>query len=302
MKRLVLGARERRAQDKKVSRHLFILVLVGLLAALFLFGCQNQSEPSDLSSAAADSETATKAEEGVVTETLSPLPPADPDTDDPFGVDKNINIGTIDKYIGRSDVAYRDVRMIFDPADFASVGGNPDLATTIEGFEIAPFPLIATLPPLPVADAYDKDTLYTVTWDENLQVIEALPNYEHSEQMLSEMFPKDKAIFLMCGGAGYASATKTLLTHLGWDPAKLYNVGANWEYSGNKGVELISYDFDGKATYYLWRAKSFLFDFTSLGKRLTPYAPGANPAAAYTRPGTGTSGKKACVLGGVIVA
>lgn len=32
-----------------------------------------------------------------------------------FGVDKNINTESIDKYLGRSDTVYRDMRMLIDP-------------------------------------------------------------------------------------------------------------------------------------------------------------------------------------------
>ena len=44
---------------------------------------------------------------------LLPLPKAeaDPSRGD-FGVDRNINVDTIDKYLGRSDTVYRDMRML----------------------------------------------------------------------------------------------------------------------------------------------------------------------------------------------
>ncbi|NMA00207.1 MAG: hypothetical protein GX924_04130, partial [Clostridiaceae bacterium] len=60
-----------------------------------------------------------------------PLPPPSADVESPFFVDKNINMTTIDEYLDRSDVAYRDVRMLFDPADYAAVGGDADLSRTI---------------------------------------------------------------------------------------------------------------------------------------------------------------------------
>ena len=61
-----------------------------------------------------------------------PAPQANPE--DMFGVDMNINMTTIDNYVGRDDVVYRDVRMLFDPADYGAIGGNADLSSTIEGF------------------------------------------------------------------------------------------------------------------------------------------------------------------------
>ena len=81
-----------------------------------------------------------------------PAPEADPASE--FGVDANISMRTIDEWLDRDDVAYRDMRMLFDPADYGAMGGDPDLSATIEGFKVVPFPLVATLPPLPVAGAY----------------------------------------------------------------------------------------------------------------------------------------------------
>jgi len=43
------------------------------------------------------------------------LPKPSVDTESMFGVDKNINIGTIDEWLGREDVVYVDVRMLVDP-------------------------------------------------------------------------------------------------------------------------------------------------------------------------------------------
>ena len=80
----------------------------------------------------------------------SPLPAPQTDENSQFGVDKNINMETIDQYLFREDVAYRDVRMLFDPADYAAIGGEADLTRTIEGFKIVPYPYLATLAQLPV--------------------------------------------------------------------------------------------------------------------------------------------------------
>lgn len=40
------------------------------------------------------------------------LPPAQPDPDDPFAVDLNVNMETIDDYLGIPGVCYRDMRMV----------------------------------------------------------------------------------------------------------------------------------------------------------------------------------------------
>ncbi len=194
------------------------------------------------------------------------LPASEPDETNMFGVDKNINMETLDQYLGRDDVAYRDVRMLFDPADYAAIGGNADLASTVEGFRIVPYPYLATLSALPVAGAYDGDTLYTLTWNEDGSIASATANYEESMLVLEDLFPKDKAIFLMCGGGGYAGMTKSLLIFLGWDPALLYNVGGNWSYQGDHGVELIQYSEDANGNDYFatWRANYAYIDFSRL--------------------------------------
>ena len=194
------------------------------------------------------------------------LPASEPDETNMFGVDKNINMETLDQYLGRDDVAYRDVRMLFDPADYTAIGGNADLASTVEGFRIVPYPYLATLSALPVAGAYDGDTLYTLTWNEDGSIATATANYEESMLVLEDLFPKDKAIFLMCGGGGYAGMTKSLLIFLGWDPALLYNVGGNWSYQGDHGVELIQYSEDANGNDYFatWRADYAYIDFSRL--------------------------------------
>ena len=194
------------------------------------------------------------------------LPASEPDETNMFGVDKNINMETLDQYLLRDDVAYRDVRMLFDPADYAAIGGNADLASTVEGFRIVPYPYLATLSALPVAGAYDGDTLFTLTWNEDGSIATATANYEESMLVLEDLFPKDKAIFLMCGGGGYAGMTKSLLIFLGWDPALLYNVGGNWSYQGDHGVELIQYSEDANGNDYFatWRANYAYIDFSRL--------------------------------------
>ena len=45
-----------------------------------------------------------------------------------LGIDKNINEATIDKYLGRSDAVYRDVRMLKDPGDYEAIGGDAYLS------------------------------------------------------------------------------------------------------------------------------------------------------------------------------
>lgn len=194
------------------------------------------------------------------------LPAPESDPDNMFGVDKNINMTTIDQWLGRDDVAYRDVRMLFDPASYADIGGDSVLSRTIEGFKIVPYPYIATLQALPVAGAYDGECLYDVVWGPDGKVVSALENYAESYMILEELFPKDKAVFIMCGGGGYAGMMKELLIYLGWDPQKLYNVGGNWSYSGDHSLELVVFsdEYGGDNVYATWRADYAYIDFTKL--------------------------------------
>lgn len=196
----------------------------------------------------------------------APLPAPEPDPKSMFGVDRNINVKTLDAYLGRDDVAYRDVRMLFDPADYAAIGGNADLTETVAGFRIVPYPYLASLPPLPVKNAYAGEKLFTLTWDRKGVITDAVPNYLEAQTVLEDLFPKDRAVFLMCGGGGYAAMTRALLAFLGWDPAKLYNLGAGWEYAGAHGVELIrcGKETGGEDLYATWRADYALIDFSRL--------------------------------------
>ena len=75
-------------------------------------------------------------------EALPEIPAAEPDETSMFGVDKNINIDTIDQWLGRDDVAYIDVRMLVDPGDYGAIGGDPVLSGTVEGFEVVPYPIL----------------------------------------------------------------------------------------------------------------------------------------------------------------
>lgn len=199
-------------------------------------------------------------------ETLKQLPLPQIDDSSMFGVDININQKTIDEWLGREDVAYRDVRMLFDPAKYADIGGEADLTASIKGFKVVPYPFLATMQSLPVADAYEGDKLFDVEWSSDGHVISANPNYEESMMIIEDLFPKDKAIFLMCGGGGYANMTKELLLFLGYDKDKLYNIGANWEYQGDNAIEYIVYseDKDGHNTLATWNVDYAYIEFDKL--------------------------------------
>lgn len=177
-----------------------------------------------------------------------------------FGVDKNINEETIDQYLGREDAVYRDMRMLIDPGNYAAIGGDSYLSGYVDGFEVVPFPYFVNVSSLPeeVGSTYTGKTLFTQ--DSNGEI---KANYAESMQILEDLFPKDKYIFLMCGGAGYAGMTKNLLVQLGWDADKIYNVGGYWFYEGDNNVAVKSTD-DGRTTYAFWKVPYHEIDFNRL--------------------------------------
>ena len=195
------------------------------------------------------------------------LPPAQPDPENMFGVDKNVNMSTIDGFIasGATDGAVKiDLRLVDDPARYEAIGGDSKLSMMLEGFTIVPYPYMGTLQTLPVEGAYTGPCLYAVTWDDAGNVASAIPNYTQAPDLLAELFPKDKPILLMCGGGGYAGMMRKLLIHLGWDSEKIYNLGGMWDYVGDYPVQLISYADRTQPEYYLWRAKMPVIDFGTL--------------------------------------
>lgn len=166
-----------------------------------------------------------------------------------LGIDKNINEETIDNYLGRNDAVYRDMRMLKDPGNYEAIGGDSYLSGFVKGFEVVPYPYLTEVKGLPeaVGDSYKGKTLFTETEDGKY-----VANYKESLEYLEYYFPKDKIIFLMCGGGGYAGMTKKLLVSLGWDENKIYDVGGYWFYKGNNNVVVKNengYDF-WKVTYH----------------------------------------------------
>ena len=172
-----------------------------------------------------------------------------------LGIDKNINEKTIDKYLNRSDSVYRDMRMLKDPGNYEAIGGDSYLSGMIEGFEVVPYPLLTEVKGLPeeVGESYKGKTLFT---EENGKY---KANYKESIKFLEYYFPKDKKIFLICGGGGYAGMTKNLLVSLGWDKNKIYNVGGYWNYDGKHNIKIKN----GKK-YDFWKVNYHDIDFDDL--------------------------------------
>lgn len=177
-----------------------------------------------------------------------------------LGIDKNINEESIDKYLGRSDSVYRDMRMLKDPGNYEAIGGDSYLSGFVKGFEVVPYPLLTEVKGLPevVGDSYKGKTLFTQNEDGTYKA-----NYEESLEYLEYYFPKDKNIFLMCGGGGYAGMTKKLLVALGWDENKIYDVGGFWYYKGNNTVN-VKREVNGKTAYDFYKVIYHDIDFNSL--------------------------------------
>ena len=177
-----------------------------------------------------------------------------------FGIDANINESTIDSYLQRDDTVYYDMRMLVDEADYENIGGDSYLSGFIKGFEVIPYPLLCTVKDLPeeVGTGYTGKTLYALTDDGDY-----IANYEESLEILEYYFPKDKYIFLMCGGGGYAGMTKNMLVALGWDENKIYNIGGYWYYEGENNVQVKNTE-DGEVTYDFWKVPYHNIDFTIL--------------------------------------
>ena len=177
-----------------------------------------------------------------------------------LGIDKNINESTIDNYLFREDSVYRDVRMLKDPGNYEAIGGDSYLSGIVSGFEVVPYPYLTEVKGLPeaVGDSYTGTTLYSQNEDGSY-----IPNYEESLQILETFFPKDKYIFLMCGGGGYAGMTKNLLVSLGWDENKIYNTGGYWNYNGKNNVQ-IKKEKDGITSYDFWKINYHNIDFEHL--------------------------------------
>jgi len=176
-----------------------------------------------------------------------------------LGIDKNINEDTIDKYLGRTDSVYYDMRMLVDTAHYENIGGDSYLSGFIKGFEILPYPFLAEVTGLPseVGESYSGKTLYS------LKDGAYVANYKESKEILEYFFPHDKYIFLMCGGGGYAGMTKNLLVSLGWDQDKIYDIGGYWYYKGKNNVTVKNEKY-GDVTYDFWKLNYHNIDFDSL--------------------------------------
>ena len=178
-----------------------------------------------------------------------------------LGIDKNINEGTIDQYLGRPDVVYRDLRMLEDPANYEAIEGDSYLSGFVNGFSVIPYPYIVNVKGLPeeVGETYTGKTLFHLHSDGTYT-----ENYVESMEILEGIFPKDKVIFLMCGGGGYSGMMKNMLVALGWDEGLIYDVGGYWSYEGENNVEVKRIQGDGTFTYDFYKVPVHEIDFEEL--------------------------------------
>jgi rhodanese-related sulfurtransferase len=185
-----------------------------------------------------------------------PLPELSEGMRGELGIDKNVNEQTIDKYLNRSDSVYRDMRMLVDTANYEAIGGDRYLSGVVDSFEVVPMPYLIEPEGLPeaVGKAYSGKTLFS-----RLKNGKVVANYSESNQILEDLFPKNKNIFLMCGGGGYAGMTKKLLVDLGWDENKIWNVGGFWYYEGDNKIDIKQKD----GTYAFWKLKYHIIDFNA---------------------------------------
>lgn len=181
-----------------------------------------------------------------------------------LGVDKNINERTIDQYLNRSDAVYRDLRMLKDPGNYEAIGGDSYLSGFVDGFSVVPLPYIVNVLGLPeeVGDTYTGKTLFSQHSDGSYTA-----NYQESMDILEALFPKDKVIFLMCGGGGYAGMMKKMLVALGWDESRIYDVGGYWYYEGDNNVKVKRTLADGTTVYDFYKVPYHEIDFTSLTEK-----------------------------------
>lgn len=178
-----------------------------------------------------------------------------------FNIDKHINVfGTLDDYLFRDDIVYRDMRMLVDPAQYEQIGGDRFLSGFVDGFSVTPYPYIAPVYGLPpeVGSSYEGPHLFDYDGQSTYTA-----NYAESQAILLELFPQDKTIFVMCGGGGYAMMMKNMLVSLGWDADKIYNVGCYWSYSGDHDIKIKEGEGE-EAVYHFHRVDYKVIDLSYL--------------------------------------
>ena len=123
-----------------------------------------------------------------------------------------INATNLHEFLGRDDVIYIDLR------DYADYGSKH-----LRNFEVVPY--FAYIFNAEAGTNPEKIQLFGGS------VTEPVAAYEESVELLEVLFPKDKTIFLMCQSGGRVAQCMNLLSALGWDMSKIYNVGGMGQYT-----------------------------------------------------------------------
>jgi len=128
-----------------------------------------------------------------------------------------INKSNLHQYMGLEGVEYIDIR------DAVKVGNNDDFVTgTYSGQHLLGFRNVG----------YNE----YITGNGN-QLFYKLadgtfaPRYTNSVDILKDLFPQDKTLFIMCQSGTRVGYMMTLLNQYGWDMSKIYNVGGMGQYT-----------------------------------------------------------------------
>ena len=158
-----------------------------------------------------------------------------PEKHDPSGVSiesSSVTTKNIDDYLFRDDVVYVDLR------SYSEIAREGHIA----GFGFYPFyDFIATLEGSVDENKNPKDNrLFKMKNQMGMigQVGNFAPNYEESEQILNELFPKDKYIFTITISNNESMYFLNLLIQYGYDASKLYNIGG---FSIGTGLNNVAY-------------------------------------------------------------
>ena len=129
----------------------------------------------------------------------------------------SVNHENLINYLGRDDVVYIDLREANTNETESGYSESNYMGMHLKGFKNIEFVSYIQ---------GNKNQLFYVAPDKSLA-----PRYTTSLEILEELFPKDKAIFLMCESGNKARSVMKLLAQYGWDMNKIYNVGASYNYN-----------------------------------------------------------------------
>ena len=144
----------------------------------------------------------------------------------------SVTTRNIDNYLFRDDVVYVDLR------PYSEIAREGHIA----GFSFFPYyDFIATMEGSKDSNGNPKDDRLFKMKNERGQLGQIgnfAPNYVESEQVLNELFPKDKYIFAITISNNECMYFLNLLIQHGYDASKLYNIGG---FSIGTGFNNIAY-------------------------------------------------------------